>query len=101
MNIMVSLTYPLKSAVEIGKKALEALKNPLPDYINRGQIYALYGGKGIKTYTMYEIEKGREDEGIKEITQRYTAYFDVEGFEITSEVVLTIEEAMPMLGLQM
>ena len=100
MHIMYTVTYPLKSAKEVAKAFMEAIKNPLPDYISRSHVYNLYGGKGIKAYTIYEIEKGYEDEGLMEIAKRMTVYIDIEGFEITPEVVATSEEAIPLLGLE-
>lgn len=101
MHVLYTTTYPLAAAVDVGKIGIEALKNPLPDYINRGQIFFLFGGKGIKAHVVYEIEKGHEDEGLKEISKRMTAYYDIEGFEITSDVLLTAEEAAPLIGLEL
>jgi hypothetical protein len=101
MLIMYTMTYPLKSTLDAAKRFIEALKDPPPDYINELGPYVRYGGKGIKAYWLVEIEKGHEDEGIKEIAKRLTIYFDVEGYEIDSEVVVTAEEAVPLLGLEM
>jgi len=101
MYVLYTTTYPLKSTLDAAKKFIEAAKNPPPDYINQIGVYVAYGGKGIKGYALFEIEKGREDEGIKEIAKRLTIYYDVEGYEITSDVVLSAEEAIPLLGLEM
>lgn len=91
MHIMYTVTYPLKSAKEVVKAFMVAMKNPLPDYITRSHVYNLYGGKGIKAYTIYEIERGHEDEGLMEIAKRMTAYIDIEEFEISTEVLATID----------
>ncbi len=99
MIILYTLTYPLKSTLEAAKKYAEALKDPRPDYINEIGLYVRYGGKGIKSYYLVEIEKGHEDEGIKEISKRMTVYFEVEGYEIDSEVVMAAEDAVALLGL--
>ncbi len=62
-------------------------------------VYLEYGGKGVKGYDLFEIEKGREDEGVKTLTKRYTDYYDLEGFELTMKVVLSLEDALPLVGL--
>jgi hypothetical protein len=100
MHVLYTTTYPLTAAVDVGKIGIEALKNPLPDFISRDNIYFLFGGKGIMAHVVYEIEKGHEDEGLKEIAKRMTVYYDVEGFEVSSDVLLTAEEAAPLIGLE-
>jgi hypothetical protein len=98
-HILVIDTFPLKSAVETGKRFLEA--EPLPDYIKRLGVFLEYGGKGITGYDLFEIEAGHEDEAIKVLTKHYTVYKDVEGFELQMKVVLTAVDALPMVGLSM
>ena len=100
MLVMTIVTYPLKSVMEVGRQFVESLKDPLPDYINRLAIYTRYGDKGIQAYSPVEIEKGREDEGLKELVKWYTQYFDIEGFEVRMEIELAVEEALPLIGLE-
>jgi hypothetical protein len=102
MHIRQITTFPLKSVVETGKLFVEGLKDdPLPDYVKLLGLYVEYGGKGITTYDLYEIEKGHEDEGIKALTKDLIKYYDVEGYEVISKTVMTAEEALPLLGLSM
>jgi hypothetical protein len=97
VHILVVNTWPLKSTVEAGKIAMAA--EPLPDYIKRLGVYLEYGGKGVTGYDLFEIEPGHEDEGMKLLTKRYTDYYDLEGFKLTMKVVLSLEDALPLVGL--
>jgi hypothetical protein len=102
MHFMINVTYPLKVVREVANRFVAAQKDePLPEYIKRQGIYAEYGGKGMATHHLYEIERGHEDEGLKALVKNYIKYYDIEGFEIEARVVLPAEEALPMLGLSM
>jgi hypothetical protein len=102
MHVINIATYPLKAAAEVGKLFVEGLKDdPLPDYVKLLGLYVEYGGKGITTYDIFEIEKGHEDEGFKALAKNQIKYYDVEGYEVTSKTVLAAEEALPLIGLGM
>ncbi len=99
MFVMVTHTYPFKSAVQVGKVGVEVLAKAPPPYGKRLGVYIAAGGDGMKTYVLYEIEKGHVEEGIKELNKRMVAYFNIEGWKFTVESLMTPEEALPMLGL--
>ena len=101
MHLMTVSTYPLKSAVQAGKKFIETAQSPMPDFLKRQAMYAEYGGKGITAYGIYEIAEGHEDEGVKALVELITNYYEIEGYEITVKVVLTVEEALPLIGLKL
>jgi len=96
---MVTSTYPTKSAVQMGKVAVEILAKAPPPYVKRLGPYVTAGGDGIKVYTLWDIEKGHLEEGIKEVTKRMVPYFSIEGYKYTLETLLTVEEALPLIGL--
>jgi len=99
MFVMFTQTYPFKSAAEVGKVAVKILAKPYSPYIKRLSLYATLGGDGVKTYALYEIEKGHVEEGIKELIKRYVPYYSIEGWKYTSETLLTVEEALATIGL--
>lgn len=101
MHLMTTTTYPLSSAAQAGKKFVEVAKSPLPDFLNRLAMYTEYGGKGITAYGIYEVEAGHEDEGIKALVKLITNFYDIPGYETAIRVVLTVEEALPMIGLEL
>lgn len=69
---------PFKSTAEMGKITVEAYKEQ-PKNFKRLGVYVVYGGEGVKTYTLYEIEEGKEYEGYKEMMEFVTQYYQVEG----------------------
>jgi len=97
MLYMVTTTYPLKCANEIGKVYMERMKKPKAEHVKRVGMWLAPGGKGVKSWTIYEVENGHEDEGYKEITSRHSEYFHIEGFEINIEAVLKPEDALPLI----
>ncbi len=99
MFFMVTQTYPTKSVAEVGKVGMELLAKAPPPYVKRLGVYIAAGGDGMKTYILYEIEKGQVEEGIKELNKRYVAYFNIEGWKFTVEPLMTVEEALPLIGL--
>jgi len=99
MLFMVTETWPTGSSVEVGKAAVEALAKALPPYIKRLGPYIAPGGDGIKAYNFYEVEKGHEDEGYKELMKEEVPYLSIGGYKFTVEPLLSAEEALPLVGL--
>ena len=101
MILMATCTYPGKSISAAAKKLIEIVTNdPPPDYIKR-TYYMAFGGKGIKMYAYYDIEEGKEAAGFREISRRAAdAMQSVEGYEITYDVVMTLEEAFAAINMQ-
>jgi hypothetical protein len=99
MLFMVTETWPTESSVEVGKVAVVALAKALPSYVKRLGPYVAPGGDGIKAYNLYEVEKGHEDEGYKELMKEEVPYLNIEGYKFTVEPLLSAEEALPLVGL--
>ena len=97
MFLMITQTYPTKSVAEVGKVGMELLSKAPPPHVKRLGVYIAAGGDGMKTYILYEIEKGHVEEGIKELNKRYVAYFNIEGWKFTVEALMTPEEAVALL----
>ena len=53
----------------------------------------------MKAYNLYEVEKGHEDEGYKELMKEEVPFFNIEGYKFTVEPLLSVEEALPLVGL--
>jgi len=96
---MLTMTWPTKSSGEVGKVAVENLAKASPPHVKRPGLYLTPGGDGMKAYVLYEIEKGHIDEGFKEVTKRHVPYFSIEGWRYTIEPLLSVEEALPLVGL--
>jgi len=99
MLFMLTMTWPTKSSGEVGKVAVENLAKASPPHVKRLGLYLTPGGDGMKAYVLYEIEKGHIDEGFNEVTKRHVPYFSIEGWRYTIEPLLSVEEALPLVGL--
>jgi len=99
MKLMQITTFPLTSMAEAVDVFMDILVNdPLPDYVVRESFYSHWGGDGVKSYLVYDIEDGRTDEGINEIVRRNVKSASVEGYRIEAQVVLPMETALANLG---
>jgi len=97
MLFMVTQTYPTKSVAEVAKVGMERLAKAPPPYVKRLGVYTTPGGDGLKSYSLYEIEKGHEEEGAKEVNKNLVAFFNIEGWKFTWESLMTAEEAATLL----
>ncbi len=66
MLYLATSTFPLNSAVSVGKAYIEAISKQL-NYVNRVGMWMCYGGEGVKTWFVYELTEGHEEEGLKEL----------------------------------
>ncbi len=48
-----------------------------------------------------EIEEGKLEEALGLVTKRMVEYFGIEGYKYKLETLMTLEDAMPMMGLAM
>lgn len=98
MLYMATITFPLKSAVEVGKVFAEVVSKQL-NYVTRVGMWMCYGGDGVKSWFVYESKKGHEEEGLKELTGYFPAYFEIEGFKVEIFPVLKPFDALPLIGI--
>ncbi len=99
MFFMMTQTYPFKSAAEVGKVGVKVLAKAPPPYVKRLGIYITAGGDGVKSYVLYEVERGHVEEGIKELSDRFALFFNIEGWKYTLEPLATVEESLARVGL--
>ena len=101
MFIMATTTYPPDKAVEVVNILRKSVGNPLPPFVKRLHMFGATSVEyGIKGYAIYEVDRGKEYEGLKEINRRMAQLFSIEGFRGQVESVQTMEEFMPILGIQ-
>ncbi|MGB2583972.1 MAG: hypothetical protein WBC89_07460 [Dehalococcoidia bacterium] len=98
---MLKETWPTKSSVAVGKVAVQILSMPLPSYVKMYGPFVTLGGDGIKVYTVYDAEKGHEEEWHKELMKQQAEHFGIEGFKSSVEVVLSVQDALPLVGLSL
>jgi len=99
MLFMVTHTYPTKSTAEVAKVAVEVLAKAPPPYVKTLGLYVTPGGDGMKAYNLYAVEKGHVDEGYNGVLKVFVPFFSIEGYKFTVEPLLSVEEALPLVGL--
>ncbi len=95
---MVVTSYPLKSTVEAGKVFANSFANPM-SHVNTLGIWVSYGGDGIATYSVVELEKGYEDEAMKALISYFVQFYNIEGFKVDIIPVAKPEDALSILGI--
>ena len=93
---MVNSYFPPHKSKEIGQVFGKLPK--VPDYVKIVNILVTQS-ENIKVYALYEVEEDKYYDGIKAIGQRYVPYHEVEGFKYAIEPVLTVREALALIGL--
>ena len=103
MFVMLTMTNPPNKSLEVAKGAIKDLQeNPLPPFIKLLHIFIVSSLEvGMKAYQIYELDAGKEAEGLLDLGQRMAKSMNIEGFRFEIRHVLTAEEAAPMLGLEM
>ena len=103
MLIMVTAWYPLYKATEVGKKYIAVMqKFPAESFEKPLVPVGVRTVKdGIRVTAITEVEKGKFEEAYNLTVRRMVEYFGIEGFRYEVETLLTGEEAMPLIGLEM
>ena len=96
--IMVTSTFPPYKSEEVGKLFTSNSLPKTADFVKRINIFVLADGI-TKIYALYEVPNEKLFDGMVSIATRYAGYRAVEGFEYKIENLLTITEALPMVGL--
>jgi hypothetical protein len=84
MILMFEFTYPAPKAQELAQAFIDDLQaNPMPDYVKFVEEYISWGADGLKAHTCYELEKGKEEEGLRYVTAHELAMTKaVDGFRV-------------------
>ena len=100
--IMVTSWYPPDKATEAAKKFLEVMEKFPQESFEKSWLAGVKSDEdGIKTVWLTEIERGKLEEALKLNARREAEYFDIEGYGFKMETLMTFEEVMPMIGLEM
>lgn len=103
MFFMITSTYPPTKASEVVQVFAKSLAEPLPSFLKRRHVLTAGGAGelGIKTYSIFESDKGKEYDTLAELTRRMGWFYHIEGWRYEIETLLTAEEAIPLLGIRM
>jgi len=92
-------TFPGEKSKEIGKILPKLPK--LPDFVKAPQIFTTVSNDNgeIKAYGLYEVDDNKSHEGYVAIAKRLTGYFEIDGLSYKIEPLMTLKEALGLLGL--
>jgi len=99
---MVTSSYPGHRADEMGQMFVGDKVPKVADFVKRVNIWVSTAGSSdreYKIYALYEAPNDKMYEAMKSIAARYAGYRTVEGFRYQIEPLLTVQEALPMIGL--
>jgi hypothetical protein len=102
MLFMLTDTYPNAKSKEVVEAFRKSMAEPMPPFLKRVHVLTAFGvgEPGIRNYTIYEVDKGKEHDGLAELQRRMASYFfDIEGYKYQIEPVFNADEAIPLLGL--
>ena len=97
--VMVTAIYPLHKSEEVGKAFTSKSVPDAADYVKRINIFVV-AELDIKIYTLYEIPDDKHFDGLKSLNARYAGYRTIEGFKYKIESLMTVKDALPMIGLK-
>ena len=102
VHIIVTSSYPGHRADEIGQMFVGQKVPEVADFVKRIDIWVSTVGTAEREYKIYALYEAPDDklyEALKSIATRYAGYRGVEGFRYQIETLLTVQEALPMIGL--
>ena len=95
MYIMVSVTYPAHKSEEVSRVAREIEDSPIPPFMERLNAFVRRDLEyGIRSWSFYKIEKGKEEEGLIVISQRLGKNDNIEGYRWGMQIVYSVPEIM-------
>jgi hypothetical protein len=99
MIFVLTETWPLVSSAGVMKQAEKLAGTRDLDIMKPRGPYFVMGGDGVKTYTVYEVEKHHTDKAHSEIMGRIAGMSCIPGYKASLEAATTQEEARPLFGL--
>ncbi|MHA2391064.1 MAG: hypothetical protein ACXAEX_03770 [Promethearchaeota archaeon] len=102
MYILLTVWFPARISIEVGKKALE-INEKLPDdetilktVLDGGLMRTKNGIKGI---AVWEVMEGKFEEAYSRVGEILALYAEVDGLNGRMDVMTTAAEAMESIGL--
>jgi len=101
MFLVTTVVYPPDKSIIVAEKFIEVTSKPLPSFLQRLQTLGdSRMDKGMKILSVYAIEDARIKDGIIELTKMYAQFNGIEGFRYEIEPMLTVKEALGVLGMK-
>ena len=100
MYVMVLSAYPSDKLLDVLKVYKKSMEN-LPPFV---KIIGVFGNADIETghkgYAIFEIDDAKAYEGLRDLTIRMMAFWQIPGYKYEITVVAEIENAIETLGIK-
>lgn len=96
--ILVTSRVPLQNAEGVGQAFLAKKIPEVADFVKRVNIWVVSDYE-TKMYALYEAPNEKLYDAIISISTRYAGYRTIEGFKFKVEPLITVQDALPMIGL--
>jgi hypothetical protein len=101
MFLVTTVIYPPDKSIVAAEKFIEVTARELPPFLKRFQVLGdSRMDKGMKVLSIYEADDSRIKESIIELTKIYVQFNNIEGFRYEIEPMLTVKEALAVLGMK-
>jgi len=100
MLFMGTHSWPMEKTPEVGQVVLKTMLT-LPPYVKMIGPFVAMGGEGVMVWTIWDVEKGHEAEGLLAIMKHRMEYASIGGQKFTLEPVLTADAFASMVGLSL
>ena len=100
--IIATSIYPTAKAKAVAEKYFEAFqKYPADENLSTTVVPAAVKTtkEGINVFIVGEIKQGKFEEAFKLASNRLAMFNDIEGFESSLDVYMTLEEGLATLGM--
>ena len=102
MYLFTTSLYPNDKAKEAANMYIKAMAKYPPDVslgtpIVPGAVLAT--SQGIKVIHIFDVKKGKLDDAMALAVNRMVMFYDIQGFRVTFETYLNLEEALKFIGM--
>jgi len=88
MFVMVTSTFPPHKQPEVAPISQKMIATPLPPFVKRLYLFARPDlESGVKSFSILEVEAGKEGEGLQAIYGSVAQYAGIEGFRYSVDIV--------------
>lgn len=102
--VIATTWYPTHKTTEVAQRYFEMLeKYPPDDSLGEGvvPVAVTTTPQGIKTMGITDVKEGKLEEALSRSRESMVMFHDIEGFEYSIEVYMTVVEALAMIGMSL
>jgi hypothetical protein len=101
MFLVTTVVYPPDKSIVAAEKFIEVTAKELPPFLKRLQMLGdSRMDDGMKVLSIYEADDATIKESIIELTKMYVQFNGIEGFRYEIEPMLTVKEALAVMGMK-